>query len=172
MLRKIYKTSVLCIGFLSLFTIGCAGDSVGSMVGDSREVDSCPTGGCADVTPKLNKTYIGISEGNLIVDTAQDRVDISGQCGISTFSNHQITLTIKDSAGQGRSCSYIPITSTQDNKLICKDGRFHAVVNAGSCLTSGANYNLEANLLVWNQGDSQAQQNTATGKYVVPVRKN
>lgn len=179
----------LFLGFGSFLTVGCGGDTSNSMVGDSRPVESCPTGGCADLTPKLTNTYISILEPNIIIDSTQDRLDVSGQCSSSTFKDNEIDLYFQYTTVNSptpilvQNCKVIPLSASPlTGKLSCVDGRFHASVGllgtgTASCLppsiSSGRSYSLVVQLSLKNSSvDQQAQKNEATGKYMVPLTRN
>ncbi len=184
-----YKLIFLLFIFEGLILSGCGGDTGSTLVGDSVPVNPCPTGGCADFTPKLANTFIGISEPSISIESTQDRLDVSGLCGTSTYSDNEIDIYFQYTNSttttplEIRTCKMTPLTksSTNNSILKCINGRFHAILGVGtgssSCLTpsasTGRSYQLVVQLgLKSKTTDTQKQQNTATGKYMVPVLRN
>jgi hypothetical protein len=111
---------------LVLTTVACSPMTDNSLLTDKKDDSSSLT---VDKTPKAEELYLKLNTSNIGVAVTGTKLEVGGECYLSTYTNHRIIVR--------ENSSVIPITditsatTTEVNTAKCRNGKFNFSMNIG-----------------------------------------
>ncbi len=119
--------ATLMFGFVGVLggLVACGPTGQSSLLTDAASDAGTHT---LDKTPSSNALYLSSNSVNMSVPFAMSKVEVSGECFVSTYTGHYIYATFNGST-IGVVDLQAPLTAASQNKATCKNGRFNLAVN-------------------------------------------
>ncbi|WP_295899209.1 hypothetical protein [uncultured Bdellovibrio sp.] len=126
-----------------------------------------PSANALDKAPKSEELYLKVFNPT-IQATGLDRVEVSGECYLSTYPKHSIIVLRSGVQLNDFVVDINPTTANNTNSASCKNGRFNLALNTGQ-LAAGV-HSLRFILQAWDANNSLVT-NDAQGASNVTLSK-
>lgn len=128
-MRFDFFRSMFILGLMAS-TVACQQITDSSLLSDSK---SDPSSHVLNKEPQSSELYLKVYTPNIVAPpTADGKVDISGECYTSTYSQHSIIVLESGTGVQMDIVDLNPTTDVNIKAAICKNGKFNLALNTGA----------------------------------------
>lgn len=146
--------------FKSILVLGCLGFAACSqysdgLLGDYQETSKCPANGCANQAASANelKLTYGGSAVSIFPAQTDDRIEISGECHVSTYPSNKINVTVVTQNGNVPVNAPAYSVTGSSTQPACRKGKFGFALDIRGMGLS-AIYTVKMELVAYDAGNN------------------
>lgn len=144
--------SFLMLGLLSLSACNNYSDS---LIGEYQDTSKCPANGCANQAASANLLKLTNSSSSVsIYPAATDtKVEISGDCHVSTYPTNKINVTVVTQTGNTPVTAPAYSATGTSTQPACRKGKFDFMIDIRNLAVSKI-YTVKIELLAYDENNS------------------
>lgn len=144
----------------SFFVLACLALSAcnqysDSLIGDYQESSKCPANGCANQEANVNLLKLTNSSSAVsIYPTATDtKVEISGDCHVSTYPSNKINVTVVTQTGSTPVTAPVYSVTGSSTQPACRKGKFDFFIDIRG-LAKSTIYTVKVELVAYDANNT------------------